>query len=171
MNFFKRNVKVLPIIGGFLAIISILMPTSFHTEIGNTYFVWINQLYLRIDPTPIAIGLLRTDLTLVIFSITFGLIIVSSSVTIITATLLCKKFSKILSENKKIWITVALLIAISTLSWIIMMEVFYMIYGYNHWITSGGGYIPYFGVIGPFIGTIIIIIGVLFDKNSNRSIN
>ncbi|MFW9818930.1 MAG: hypothetical protein ACFFE5_04920 [Candidatus Thorarchaeota archaeon] len=163
MNFFRRNVKVLAIIGGFLSIFSILLPTEFHTEVGNTYFVWINQLYLELEPTPFAIGLLRLDLTLVIFSIAFGLIIVSSSIAIITATLLYQRFSKFLIENRGLWLTIASLIVLSTLAWIIMMEIFYNISGYNHWVTFGGGYIPHFGVIGPFIGSGFIVLGILLD--------
>jgi hypothetical protein len=53
----------------------------------------------------------------------------------------------------------AVIIIGSTLFWIFMMESFYNIYGYHHWIASGGGYSPYFGVIGPFIGAFLIIIG------------
>jgi len=165
LNFFRRNIKILPIIGGFLALISIMMPTSFHTEVGNTYFVWINQMYLELDPTPFAIGLLRLDLTLVIFSIFFGLVIVSSSIIIITAAILYRKFSKFLKENKRIWLTIASLSAIATLAWIIMMEIFYMNAGFNYWVTFGGGYIPHFGVIGPFIGMGLMIIGILLDEN------
>jgi hypothetical protein len=141
------------------------MPTSFHAEVGNTYFVWINQLYLQTDPTPITIGLLRTDLTLVIISILFGLIIMSSSIMIITASLLYRKFSRFLRENIKIWLSVTSLIALSTLAWIIMMETFYNINGFNHWVIFGGGYTPHFGVIGPFVGTGFVIIGVILDKD------
>jgi len=42
---------------------------------------------------------------------------------------------------------------------IIMMELFYNEYGYHHWVATGGGYSPYFGVIGPFIGAIFILAG------------
>ena len=56
-------------------------------------------------------------------------------------------------------IVIAGIVIFSTLFWIIMMELFYNSAGYNHWIYSGGGYSPYFGVIGPFVGAALIIIG------------
>jgi len=56
-------------------------------------------------------------------------------------------------------IVLALLVIVSTLFWIIMMESFYNAYGYNHWSATGGGYSPFFGVIGPFIGAAFIVVG------------
>jgi len=40
-----------------------------------------------------------------------------------------------------------------------MMESYYNLYGYNHWVTTGGGYSPFFGVIGPFIGAALLVVG------------
>jgi len=46
-----------------------------------------------------------------------------------------------------------------------MMESFYNAYGYNHWVFTGGGYTPFFGVIGPFIGAIFIILGFFVRRD------
>ncbi len=169
MNFLKKNAKILSIIGGILTIFAILTPTSFHTEPGNTYFVWITQLYLETDPGPLVIGLLRTDLMLVIISFIFAAIIFSSAIISITTSLIYRKVSVETKGKRRNMLILATLIAISTLAWIIMMEVFYRINGFPHWSLGGGGYIPHFGVIGPFIGTGFLIFGVLLDKD--RSIN
>ncbi len=56
-------------------------------------------------------------------------------------------------------IIIAGIVIAATLWWIVMMEFFYNEYGYNHWITTGGGYKPSFGVIGPFIGAALIVLG------------
>ncbi|MFX1419196.1 MAG: hypothetical protein ACFE9N_09780 [Promethearchaeota archaeon] len=164
MNFFKKNAKILIIIGGLLTIFSLFTPTSFHTEPGSTYFVWMNQIYLEIVPT-FTIGLLRFDITLNIFSTAFSVIIFSSSIISITTSFIYRKLSVEAKRHKRNLLILAFLIAISTLAWIIMMEVYYRIYGYPHWSIGGGGYIPHFGVIGPFIGSIFIGLGVLLERN------
>jgi hypothetical protein len=45
------------------------------------------------------------------------------------------------------------------------MEIFYNISGFHHWVLFGGGYNPHFGVIGPFIGSGLIILGILLDRD------
>jgi len=165
MNFIKRNAIVFLIIGGFLTLLAMFTPTSFHTEPGSTYFVWMWQTYLEIDPGPFNIGLLRTDIKLLTFSIIFSVIIFSSALISITASLLYRKHSKDPKEHKMMWLILAALIILSTLAWIIMMEIYYRHYGYPHWSIGGGGYIPHFGVIGQFIGAAFIILGVVLDKN------
>jgi hypothetical protein len=50
-----------------------------------------------------------------------------------------------------------------------MMEVFYMIYGANHWVGIGvGHYIPYFGIILPFIGSVFIILGIVLEMKNKK---
>ncbi len=46
------------------------------------------------------------------------------------------------------------------------MEAYYMIYGSNHWVGIGvGHYIPYIGIIGPFIGSAFIGLGIFLERN------
>ena len=61
-------------------------------------------------------------------------------------------------------IIIAGIIIACTLWWIIMMELFYNEAGFNHWITTGGGYKPFFGVIGPFIGAALIVLGTFWRR-------
>ena len=137
--------------------IAILTPTSYNDTGPTLYFIWMNQIGVNVDP--LAIYLLREDVYLVIISTILALIIFSSGLMAITLTIISLRAS--LPFKKLQWKTIllALIVIISTLTWIIMMELFYNVAGYNHWVFTGGGYSPYFGVIGPFIGAIFIIFG------------
>ena len=167
MEYFRKKNYIFPIIGGILAIVALFTPTSFHTEPGNTYFVYFNQLYLETDPGPLIIGLLRLDLTLVVYSTIFSVIIYSSALVSIILSIAYWRQSISPKGYKINAIVLATLIALSTLAWIIMMEIFYRANGFPHWSIGGGAYIPHFGVIGPFIGSFFIIIGVLIKRNNN----
>jgi len=147
---------------GIIILISILTPTSFNDTTPTLYFVWMTQI--GVDADPLAIYLLRTDVMLVTISTILALIIFSSALMTITLTSICIRNS--LPYKKLRWkmVILAILVIISTLFWIIMMELFYNEYGYNHWIATGGGYTPFFGVIGPFIGDPFIILGLFVRR-------
>ncbi|MFX1456618.1 MAG: hypothetical protein ACFFDB_14685 [Promethearchaeota archaeon] len=164
MNFIKRTAPVFLFIGGLLTLIATLTPAEFHTEPGNTYFVWMWQISLETDPGPFIISLLRIDPTLLIFSVLFSVLLFSSGIISISASLFYRIRDKNPKEHKTSWLILASSIILSTLAWIIMMEIFYRINGFPHWNIGGGGYIPHFGVIGQFIGAIFIILGALSGK-------
>ena len=153
----RKYFWILNIIGGIITMIAILTPTSYNDTGPTLYFIWMNQIGVNVDP--LAIYLLREDVYLVIISTILALIIFSSGLMAITLTIISLRAS--LPFKKLQWKTIllALIVIISTLTWIIMMELFYNVAGYNHWVFTGGGYSPYFGVIGPFIGAIFIIFG------------
>ena len=66
---------------------------------------------------------------------------------------------------KKYWLIFVILILLSTLTWIIMMEVFYNLrWGVSHWES----YLPNFGVIGPFIESTLIFVGFFFVKKNDE---
>jgi hypothetical protein len=125
------------------------------------------QIFLHVDPPPINVGLLRNDPTLLAFSIILSVVIFSSALVIIVSSFIYRK--KLLEVQKRKWLLLilAILIISSTLAWIIMMEFYYVIYGSNHWIGIGAGhYIPHFGVIGPFIGSGFVVLGILLVRNT-----
>ena len=134
-----------------------MTPTSYNDTGSSPYFVWMHQISVAVEP--LAIDLLRTDLMLVTISTVLALIIFSSALMAITLTSIYLRAS--LPFKKLRWKTIilAMLVITSTLFWIIMMESFYNEAGYNHWIATGGGYSPFFGVIGPFIGAAFILLG------------
>lgn len=157
----RNYLWILNIVGAILIIISIMTPTTYNDETATLYYVWITQI--GVDANPVAIYLLRQDLALVIYSMILASLIFASSVIAITLTITYIRAS--LNYKKLRWkmIILAGLVIVSTLWWIIMMELFYNSHGYNHWITTGGGYKPFFGVIGPFIGAALIVLGI-FSK-------
>jgi len=153
----RKYLWILNLIGGILILISIITPTSYNDTNPTLYFVWMTQI--GVDADPLAIYLLRTDVTLVAISTILALIIFSSALMTITLTSIYLRASLPFKKLRWKMIILALLIISSTIFWIIMMELFYNEYGYNHWSFTGGGYSPYFGVIGPFIGSAFIALG------------
>jgi len=158
----RNYLGILYIVGAILVIISIITPTSYNDETASVYFVWMTQI--SVDVEPVAISLLRTDLALVVTSTILTLIIFSSSLIAIILYIIYVRAS--LDYNKLRWkmIIIAGIIIACTLWWIIMMELFYNEAGFNHWITTGGGYKPFFGVIGPFIGAALIVLGTFWRR-------
>ncbi|MHA1509244.1 MAG: hypothetical protein ACTSO6_11130 [Promethearchaeota archaeon] len=96
---------------------------------------------------------------LVTISTILALIIFSSSLMAITLTSIYLRASLPFKKLRWKMDIIALLVIGSTLFWIIMMESFYNESGYNHWSATGGGYSPFFGVVGPLIGAIFLGLG------------
>ncbi len=153
----RKFLWILNLIGGIIIIISILTPTSYNNTNPTLYFIWMTQI--SVDVEPFAIYLLRTDIMLVTVSTILALIIFSSSLMTITLTSIYLRVSLPFKKLRWKMIVLSLLVIASTLFWIIMMESFYNVYGYNHWSATGGGYSPFFGVIGPFVGAAFIVVG------------
>ncbi|GAH62512.1 unnamed protein product, partial [marine sediment metagenome] len=153
----RKYLWILNIIGGILILISILTPTSYNNTNPTLYFIWMTQISVDVDP--LAIYLLRTDIMLVTVSTILALIIFSSALITITLTSIYLRASLPFKKLRWKMVVLALLVIASTLFWIIMMESFYNEQGGNHWSVTGGGYSPFFGVIGPFIGAAFIVVG------------
>jgi len=164
----SHNLWVFSIIGGVIAFISVLLPTSFNDSSSFLYYVWITQI--GVDVEPFAIYLLRTDVILVLVSWILMLIIVVSSIITIILTIVYVRASLSLKTFKWMSIVGALLIIAAPLFWIFMMESFYNSYGYNHWVLTGGGYTPFIGIILPFIGAGLILIGSFSKKRENMDV-
>jgi hypothetical protein len=153
----RNYLWTLYIVGAAIILIAIMTPTSYNDTASPLYYVWMTQI--GIDVEPFDIYVLRTDLTLVLVSWTLLLAIFSSALVAMTLTITFIRASIDFKKLRWKMIVIAGIVSFSTLFWIIMMELFYNSAGYNHWINFGGGYSPYFGVIGPFIGAALIIIG------------
>jgi hypothetical protein len=120
-------------------------------------------------PPPIYFELPRDDTALLTDSIFLTVIILLSAIVIIRCSFNYRKNSLYFKKFKKYSINGVLLIIISTFSWIIIMEEYYIYHGANHWLGIGlGHYIPHFGVIGPFIGSALIVAGVLLEEKTER---
>lgn len=165
MSYFKKNLWLLPIIGSLIALISLFTPATTLYYLGSFSIQWMFQLGLRLEPV-IEFILWREEFPLLFLSITLSLINFASSIILILLTLKYKRNSKSYLKLKKYWLLFGMLIVLSTLTWIIKMEVFYnILWGASHWQF----YSPNFGVIGPFIGSTLIIVGFfLVKKNDER---
>ena len=161
MSYFKRNPWLLPIIGGVIALISLFTPVTIWDSSGRFAIQWMFQLGLELEPT-IILGLWRWDPFLLSLSIILSIINLASTIIIIILTIIYKRSSRDYRNLKKIWLLFAIIIIFSTLTWIIKMEIFYINWGGSHWQA----YTPNFGVIGPFIGSAVIIIGVYLARDS-----
>lgn len=153
----RNYLWTLYIVGAVIIIIAMMTPTSYNDTGSPLYYVWMTQI--GIDVNPFDIYVLRTDLTLVVVSWTLLLAIFSSALVAMTLTVTYARASLDFKKLRWKMFVIAGIIIFSTLFWIIMMELFYNSAGFNHWINLGGGYSPHFGVIGPFIGAALIIIG------------
>lgn len=167
ISFLKQYATYFPLVGGIITIVAIFSPTSFSTDAIATYYVWMFQTYLHIDPAPIRIGLLRSDAILLTFSISFSILLFLSALIIIFISIKYRKKSIKFQKFKNILLSLAILISLLSLAWIFMMEIFYIIYGANHWVGIGAGhYIPHFGVMGPFIGSIFVVLGIVLERKN-----
>ena len=151
----RNNLWILNLIGGLIVLISILTPTSYN-DVGPLYFIWMPQIGVDVEPLAI---FLRTEIMLVTISMILTLIIFSSALMTIALTSIYIRASLPFKKLRWKMIILALLVIASTLFWIIMMEAFYNEAGHNYWDSTGGGYSPYFGVIGPFIGAAFLLFG------------
>ncbi|MFX1243066.1 MAG: hypothetical protein ACFFA7_17605 [Promethearchaeota archaeon] len=167
MSYFKKKLWLLPIIGSIIALISLFTPATSLDYSGSFSIQWMFQLGLRIEPVlelSLWRGVSPEVIPLLFLSITLSLLNFASSIISILLTLKYKRNSMSYLKLKKYWLLFGVLIALSTLAWIIMMEVFYNItWGNSHWQF----YSPNFGVIGPFIGSTLIIIGFFQVKNND----
>lgn len=163
MNLNKEKSWILPLMGGFIVLISLFTPVTTWTPVGNFAIQWMFQLGLRLEPF-FELGLWRWDPAVLSLSIILSVINFASSVILILLTVMYKRKSRSYLKLKKYWLLFAILITLSTLAWIIKMEVFYFIQGGSHWF---GDYSPNFGVIGPFIGSGLITVGIILMKKTN----
>lgn len=147
--------------------ISVLTPVTTWNPVGTFAIQWMFQLGLRLEPY-IEFGLWRIDPGLLTLSITLSVIIFASAITLLILTIIFKRTSRNFQKLKWVWLSFAIIITLSTLAWIIVMEIFYNINGYNHWSVYGGDYSPSFGIIGPFIGSAVIIIGFILQSISEN---
>lgn len=159
MNYFKMNPWLIPMIGGLIALISIFTPSTFNNG-GTTVYIWMTQLAVEVDSGSLTPSLWRSSLPINILSITVSLIIFASAIILITLTNTYRKHKRNFKGLKLTWVILASLIIASTLTWIIYMEIMYFIQGSSHWQS----YTPHFGVIGPFIGSALIILGAYLIK-------
>ncbi len=76
----------------------------------------------------------------------------------------CRNDMKVGNISNSRGLTPSILIVISTIAWIISVEVFYMSGGISFWAFTSPG----FGIIGMFLGSAITIIGYAVSKHGSK---
>ncbi|MFX0023178.1 MAG: hypothetical protein ACFE9S_12700 [Candidatus Hermodarchaeota archaeon] len=171
MRKFNEKSWIIPLIGGIIALVSLFTPVTTWNPPGEFSIQWMFQLGLRLESF-LEFGLWRWDPGLLSLSIALSVIIIVCSITHIILIVIYRRSKRSFQKLKKYWILFAVLIALSTLSWIIMMELYYNASGYTHWLSylpNWQYYSPSFGVIGPFIGSSLIIIAFFIIKTNNKN--
>ena len=98
-----------------------------------------------------------TSLTGIISIMGSSLIIISNLLVVISAN----KYRKSSSTPRFNWLGIALLTIVLTIGWIIMKEISTLIsFDHSFW----GLLSPSFGIIGPFVGASLEIMGYMFMK-------
>lgn len=162
MRNFKERLWIIPLIGGLVALISLFLPVTTWHPVGNLAIQWMFQLGLRLEPF-IELSLWRWDPLLLSLSIILSMINFVSCSIVILLTVIYKRKSKSFLKLKKYWLIFGIIITLSTLAWIIKMEVFYNIWGGSHWF---GDYSPNVGIITPFVGSGLIILAFFLIKTN-----
>ncbi|MHA2037865.1 MAG: hypothetical protein ACW972_01490 [Promethearchaeota archaeon] len=170
MKEIKKSVWGLPLIGGIITLIALLTPAAYviyrSPSFTNDFFLWMCSLFFS---HRFEMGIYTTriefDIQLIslIPSIICSLIIaILSMVTIITAN----KYRKGTIDINVSWVVSAVVIIFTTIIWMVMMEISRrVLYGHGFW----GLFSPGFGVIVPFLGAGLEIVGYILLKKSLRN--
>ncbi len=170
MKEIKKLVWIFPLIGGIITLIALLTPAAYFIyrspSFTSDFYLWMCNLYFShrfefgIYTTIIEFD---TQLIGLIPSIILSLIITILSILTITTAIKCRKGTMNINIS---WMVSAVVIIIATIIWMIMMEVSRrVLYGHQFW----GIFNPGFGVIVPFIGAGLEIVGYIFLKKTLRN--
>ncbi|MHA2007345.1 MAG: hypothetical protein ACXABO_09635 [Promethearchaeota archaeon] len=167
----KKHIWIFVFIGAIIALIALLTPAAFlnirSPSFDNDFYLWMCNLFFSnrfeagIRTTTIEFDI--NLISLIPSILCSGMIIIFSIITIFTAN----NYRKGVIDAKISWLFSAIVTIIATIIWIIMMEVSRrVLYGHEFW----GLLYPSFGVIGPFIGAGLEIVGFGLMKKKLRSV-
>lgn len=154
-----------PLIGGITTLISFSTPAAYffydYPTYSTQFYRWMLDFYVSLvffeNGTQTINTGINTSPTGYISWICSLLIIISSIIIILNAN----KYRKGIIVPKNNWLIFSLIITTLTLSWMIMKEIS-TINSYSH--SFWGLLSPGFGIIGPFLGAGLILVGYLFLK-------
>lgn len=161
-----EHIWVFPLIGGFFSILALLTPAGYFNESFYTFNIWmwgltsvqVNDPYFGNYGETMFID----NIFILTPSIIISIIIGVSAIVLISSALTCRKRLKASSVIKGKWLTPAILILISTIAWIINIELVFRLgpISMSFWKTIKPG----FGVIGMFLGSGFAIGGYVISK-------
>jgi len=160
----KKFIWIFPLFGGIITLLSFLAPAAYFYYQSSTYntefYRWMMDFYVshvyEAGTHTTTIGLNTNVFGFI--SLTSSLIIMALSVISIISVI---KFKKGTLESKNIWLISSLSTIIITIGWMIIKEIYTLI-RFNH--SFWGLLSPSFGIIGPFIGAGLEIVGFLLIK-------
>lgn len=160
----KKYLWLFPFIGSIITIISFATPAVYFIYRSPTYdtefYRWMLDFYFS------HVYELGVDKYTFHQSTSFtGYISIFASITIIISNIFIilsvRKYRKENLEFKKNWLILALITISLTIGWMIMKEISTIIsFGHSFW----GLLSPSFGIIGPFIGGSLVVLGYIFYK-------
>lgn len=166
--YFKKYIYIIPYLGLGLCWLALLFPAAYFENVlyHHQIIKWIWGFYQDTLSLDVNIGFYSFPLQI------YSSIIISSINVICLLTVLIIFYlnkNQVKDGTIKLfkYILPPIVVIISTIIWMLMMEVSeQLIYGISLW----GRYIPCFGLIGIFLGAVLIIIGTILIKiMKNRS--
>ncbi len=161
----KNSIWALPLIGGILALIGLLTPAASYSSYYNTMQFWMwGLMSVRLY------DYYEGYLTVTQFTespVEIGLSIISTVIILVSAILLISKANS--SRKNGVsgvgWLSPSILMMLGTIIWMVGLEIYSQIYsGLSFWTYIDAG----FGVIGPFLGAGLSIVGYGVSKMSSK---
>ena len=170
MTTIKKKYWILPLSGGILSIIGLFIPVWYNiTAFDENLWMW--GLIRHISAGGV-FGFLPPEL-LIPGLITAVLILIFSTVILIFALFIVRG-KEIQSTAEKIWIIMGFLELCAAIIYIVAMVIGWNSYTlrinysvHNFWRI----YSFHFGMITPFIGAALSIVGAIIGKRNNREMN
>ena len=154
MDDYKEHLWVLPLIGGILALISIITPTATHVFSSTTTFYCWTWFILSVGQQVSFV--INSDSTLLFVGLLSSFLILMALGTIIITTYKIKKDSIKKSTITLAWLVSGILILVGFIISVLSL---------NSYVLDG--YIPSFGAFGQGIAAVIVIIGALLHMKAN----
>lgn len=168
MNEVNKKLLILPFIGSIILIIGLFIPAWYSTTSWEEN-LWMVGIIQHFPSGGSVIELLPTELF--IPSLICTIVLIISSFIILINILFLTRQKKFLANPEKLWILMGILEICITVIYIIAMDIGFNIYTqrtdypeHDFWVI----YNIQFGIIIPFIGAILSIIGAFAIKLANR---
>jgi len=156
---------VFPLVGGIIPLLALLTPAGFLSDSGNTFSLWmwgLTSIRVFDGMEYIEDTAFSDNIFVIIPSIISSILIGVCAIMLISSAYTCKKELRGVLTIKSSWLTPAILLTISTIGWIISIELVFIL---GPTSMSFWQYIdPHFGVIGMFLGSGFAIVGYIISK-------
>ena len=170
----ERNIWIFPLLGSVLVFIAFLSPAAYLDEritgtSQNYMYIWMWGLISAYFSGYIPAISFSTNLLILIPSIAISVLVFISFFRVFKSSYRVWKGEKSLMDVKGKWKFMSIILIISTIGWIVWIEIA-MFISSGFQIGFWPGMAPGFGIIGIFLGVGFIIIGLLLiDINNKRA--